>query len=183
MELCVLHQPFVVLQFSNRVLLSHTSVDSLEAICFAILIGISCDFVIHFSHSYAALPGMIDRHTRTKFALISMGPSILAAAFTTLAAATVMLFTVISFFVKFAVILFATIIMATLGSFIVFVALADTFGPSQPTYIVDWLVAKCSGKENLKKSDKTEQAGDQGIRHVKSGETETSAMNIERTSI
>jgi predicted RND superfamily exporter protein len=120
-------------------------IDSLEAICFSILIGISCDFVIHFTHAYASLPGDTDRHVRTKFAVIRMGPSILAAAFTTIAAATIMLFTVISFFVKFAVILFATVVQASVGSFIVFVALADAFGPSQPTYAVDWITAKLIG--------------------------------------
>jgi predicted RND superfamily exporter protein len=116
--------------------------NSLESICFAILIGISCDFVIHFSHAYASLPGNLHRHARTKHALISMGPSILAAAFTTLAAATIMLFCVISFFVKFAIILFLTIVQATAGSFVVFLVLTDCFGPSQPTFAFDWIMAK-----------------------------------------
>lgn len=97
----------------------------LESILFAILIGISCDFVIHFSHAYTALEGHAPRHERTRFALISMGPSILAAAFTTLAAAVVMLFTVISFFQKFAVILFLTIAQSTVGSFVVFLTMVD----------------------------------------------------------
>ena len=66
----------------------------LESICFAILIGVSVDFVIHFCHSYAHKPGEVSRSDRTKFALIHMGPSILAAAFTTISAATIMLFTV-----------------------------------------------------------------------------------------
>lgn len=66
----------------------------LESICFAILIGVSVDFVIHFCHAYAHLPGEVPRGERTKFALIRMGPSILAAAFTTIAAAIIMLFTI-----------------------------------------------------------------------------------------
>ena len=94
----------------------------LESILFAILIGISCDFVvrrsklrlsirgfeaiftyyflvddqIHFSHAYASLQGHAPRNERTRFALISMGPSVLAAAFTTFAAALVMLGTVVT---------------------------------------------------------------------------------------
>ena len=103
--------------------------------------------MIHFSHAYASLPGDVDRHKRTKFALIRMGPSILAAAFTTIAAATIMLFTVITFFVKFAVILFLTVVMATIGSFIVFLVLSDCFGPSQPTYVVDWIMEKLRGEK------------------------------------
>lgn len=88
------------------------------------------------------MPGNVDRSERAEFALISMGPSILAAGVTTIAAAIVMLFTVISFFVKFGVILFVTVIQATLGSFIVFLVLIDCFGPTNPT----WLFDQCQEK-------------------------------------
>lgn len=120
---------------------------------------------------------------RTKYAVIHMGPSILAAAFTTLAAAVIMLFTVISFFVKFAVILLATVVQATLGSFIVFVALADTFGPSDPTYLVDKMLAKCTGKdyqEDLSTQKKSKDV-DREIAQQSSDDTDiTSVFNHER---
>jgi hypothetical protein len=77
----------------------------LELICFAVLIGVSAGFVIHFSHAYGALPGDVSREERTKHASIKMGPPILAPAFTTIASAIIMLFTEISFFQKFALIL------------------------------------------------------------------------------
>jgi len=64
-----------------------------QSICFAILIGVSVDFVIHFSHAYSAMGGEASRGDQTRYALIRMGPSILAAAFTTIAAAVIMLFT------------------------------------------------------------------------------------------
>jgi 5-methyltetrahydrofolate--homocysteine methyltransferase len=117
----------------------------LESICFAILIGISCDFVIHFAHSYSSLPGNVARSERTLYSLVEMGPSILAAGFTTISAATIMLFTVISFFQKFAVVLFLTVLQATAGSFIVFLVLTDCFGPAEPTALIDSVVAKCQG--------------------------------------
>lgn len=66
-----------------------------------------------------------------------MGPSILAAAFTTISAAVVMMFTTILFFQRFAVILFYSLLMGLGGSMIVFLVLTDTFGPSQPTYCMD----------------------------------------------
>jgi predicted RND superfamily exporter protein len=119
---------------------------SLESICFSILIGISCDFVIHFGHAYSILPGDRNRNERSKYALLRMGPSILAGAFTTIASATVMLFCVITFFKKFAIILFYTIIMSTAGSFIVFLTLTDALGPSEPTVFVDWMVEKANAK-------------------------------------
>jgi len=127
----------------------------LESICFAILIGISCDFVLHFSHAYASKEGEVSREERTKFALIYMGPSILAGAFTTLASACIMLGTVISFFQKFAVILFMTVVQATIGCFIVFVALVLCIGPSDPLKLYNTIVGSCGGggNNNSERSD------------------------------
>ena len=114
----------------------------LESICFAILIGVSVDFCIHLAHAYAsAAHGEEDREVRIKYALIHMGPSILATAVTTVLSAVVMLFTVITFFQKFALILFLTVVQAFIGSFIVFVVLADCFGPRNPTYVYDRMAA------------------------------------------
>jgi predicted RND superfamily exporter protein len=122
----------------------------LEAICFAILIGVSCDFVIHFSHAYAFHKGDVSRGERTKHALIEMGPSILAGAFTTMAGAAIMVFTQITFFQKFAVILFLTVIQGTVGSFVVFLSMTDCLGPSNPTALVDTALSKCSKKGESK---------------------------------
>lgn len=119
------------------------ALDSLESVCFAILIGISCDFVIHFSHAYIHFKGFLSRYDRTKYAVIHMGPSILAAAFTTFAAAAAMLFCKVTFFQKFATILIFTILHATIGSFVVFLVLNVTIGPSEPTKFIDGIFAKC----------------------------------------
>jgi len=147
---------FVLTEFSLYFSIRYSHrVFSLESICFAILIGLSCDFVIHFSHAYASLPGETDRHERTKFALLSMGPSILAAAATTVAAAIVMLFTVISFFLKFGIILLVTIVQATAVSFIVFSVLTDVFGPSQPTYLFDKIAAKVTKEGKPQRAEKS----------------------------
>jgi predicted RND superfamily exporter protein len=129
----------------------------LEAICFAILIGVSVDFVIHFSHAYSILEGAVSRSRRTKYALIKMGPSILATAATTILSAVIMLFTVITFFQKFALILFLTVIQASVGSFILFLTMADCLGPSNPTYLVDrWLLGKTIEEDLiLEDSDRT----------------------------
>jgi len=120
----------------------------LESICFAILIGVSVDFVIHLAHAYTHLPGEADRGLRIKYALIKMGPSILATALTTILSATIMLFTVITFFQKFALILFFTIIQSTVGSFVVFATMMDCVGPNKPTYFADKLVEICRGKSS-----------------------------------
>jgi 5-methyltetrahydrofolate--homocysteine methyltransferase len=128
----------------------------LEAILFAILIGISCDFVIHFSHAYAhAATGDCDRSERTLHALLSMGPSILAAAVTTFLAATLMLFTVIIFFQKFAVVLFLTVLQATIGSFVVFLTITDTVGPSHPTLLFDKITDKFKAWRESRSGDES----------------------------
>merc|ERR1712150_187315 len=115
----------------------------LESILFAILIGISCDFVIHSAHAYTGLPGHASREDRTLKALLTMGPSILAAGFTTFSAALVMLFTIITFFEKFAIVLFLTVLQALVGSFVVFLTMTICLGPSNPTYLVDLMLSKC----------------------------------------
>ena len=105
----------------------------LESVCFAILIGISCDFVIHFGHAYLLLPGDRSKEERSKNAIIHMGPSILAAAATTFSSASIMLFCKLMFMTKFAQMLSLTITFALIGSFVVYVVLTDSFGPREPT--------------------------------------------------
>ena len=79
--------------------------------------------------------------------MIHLGPSFLAAAATTLAAAIVMMFCKVVVFKKFSQILMVTILHATIGSFVVFVVLNDTFGPSEPTKLIDSLVARIRRKD------------------------------------
>jgi predicted RND superfamily exporter protein len=79
----------------------------------------------------------VSRHDRTKYALVHMGPSILAAGFTTIAGAIIMLFCMISFSRQSAQILFYTILMPTIGTFVVLVSLMDILGPREPRYLFD----------------------------------------------
>merc|ERR1712085_27797 len=100
-------------------------------------LGGSVDFVIHFNHAYVHYKGDVPRKDRSKYAMVTMGPSILATAGTTFFSAIVMLFCTITFFNKFALVLFFTVVMATVASFVVFITLTNCFGPSNPTYLVD----------------------------------------------
>merc|ERR1712008_394226 len=119
------------------------SLGFLESICFSILIGVSVDFVIHFNHAYVHHKGDVPRKDRSKYAMVTMGPSILATAGTTFFSAIVMLFCTITFFNKFALVLFFTIVMATIASFVVFITLTNCFGPTNPTYMVDKCLSYC----------------------------------------
>jgi len=130
----------------------------LESVCFSILIGISCDFVIHFGHAYKHLEGHVDSRLRARFAVVNMGPSILAAAATTVVAASVMLFCSTPFFTKFSTILLVTMLYATIGSFIFYVVLLDLFGPSEPSKMFDLFLKRIvRNKEDEKAIDVTSQ--------------------------
>eukprot|EP00934_Nitzschia_sp_Nitz4_P004646 Nitzschia sp. Nitz4//scaffold228_size32365//15936//19222//NITZ4_007906-RA/size32365-augustus-gene-0.41-mRNA-1//-1//CDS//3329542819//4636//frame0 len=121
----------------------------LESVCFAILIGVSVDFVIHFSFAYTKLPGHTSRGVRTKFALVSMGRSILSTAAATILSSLIMLFTIIIFFKQFGLVLVMAILQATIGSFVVFLSMTDTIGPRDPTYMSDKIMAWCFTKKNV----------------------------------
>ena len=51
------------------------------------------------------------------------------------------------FFRKFAFVLFFAIIQATIGSFVVFLAMTDCIGPSEPTSMADRLLGGCQPVE------------------------------------
>jgi predicted RND superfamily exporter protein len=105
----------------------------LESVCFAILVGVSADFVIHISNSYCQLPGERSRKDRTQYALMNMGPSVIGSAITTCLVAFMMLFCEVVFFVKFAQMLLVTIMFSFVGSFGVFIVIADIMGPVEPS--------------------------------------------------
>ena len=66
-----------------------------------------------------------------------------------------MLFTIINFMRLFALVLFFTIVQATIGSFVVFLALTDCIGPSNPTYAVDFAMSKLKACLQGKKKAET----------------------------
>jgi len=173
---------YVLASVTSMMVAAGWTLGFLESICFAILIGVSVDFVIHFSHAYVSLPGNVSREIRTKHALIDMGPSILAAAFTTMAGAMVMLFCVITFFTKFAFVLFFAIIQSTIGSFVVFLTLTDCIGPAEPTQMADQLIAQCRGTaqdSTANNNDSTEPstAASTGQRSSSSNQKDSTQLN------
>jgi hypothetical protein len=161
---------------------------SLSAICFAILVGVSVDFVIHFSHAYATQPGHVDRGLRARHALVQMGPSILAAAFTTIFSAVVMLFCVITFFQKFSLVLCFGIIQSTVGAFVFFITLVDCIGPCEPTQLVDNLLAQCpwvkaNAKQLVSDADSTLEVNPDQLTTERSLSSRTSAHDAVAASI
>mmetsp|Transcript_5011 Transcript_5011/g.14599 ORF Transcript_5011/g.14599 Transcript_5011/m.14599 type:complete len:1206 (+) Transcript_5011:1375-4992(+) len=135
----------------------------LESICFSVLVGISCDFVLHFSHAYAThssssssnMNESASKEMRTRHALLKMGPSILAAGFTTMASAVVMLFTINFFFHKFGFILFMTVLQATVGAFVIFTSIVLCIGPSEPTKLFDTMIGKKKKSDERQPTERT----------------------------
>jgi 5-methyltetrahydrofolate--homocysteine methyltransferase len=102
----------------------------LEGICFAILIGLSCDFVLHMAHAYQA-SAELTRQDKSRDALTRMGPPIFAAALTTAATGAVMYGCTILFFLRFGTILLLSMVYAILTAVFFFLALTNAGGPQK----------------------------------------------------
>ena len=100
----------------------------LEGICFAILIGLSCDFVLHMAHAYQH-SAELTREGKSRDALSRMGPPVFAAALTTAATGAVMYGCTILFFLRFGTILLLTMVYAVLTAVFFFLALTNVAGP------------------------------------------------------
>lgn len=126
----------------NFVLINFLGCFSFESILLSISIGVGSDFVLHASHSYSMAPeNCARREERTRYAVLHIGPPILGSAFTTLSTAIIMMFAENQFSRKFGTILIVTILQSIIGSFVVFFALCDCFGPSKNHNL-------CSGRQN-----------------------------------
>ena len=101
----------------------------LEAVCFAILIGLSVDFIIHFAHMYCHAPHE-DRRDRTRHALRYMSVPVLSAGLTTFASSVLLFICKIVFFNKFGVVLMLTILYSLLITFYFFNGLNAAVGPN-----------------------------------------------------
>lgn len=123
----------------------------LESMCLAILVGISCDFVVHLAHAYmTSLPvGKSTREVRrerTRWALSTMGISVLSAGGTTLVAAFALSNGQVEFFHAFGTFLMLTISFALVFALIGFSAAAMVLGPTTERL-------HCIGSNTMTKSE------------------------------
>ena len=100
----------------------------LEAVCFAILIGLSVDFIIHFAHMYCHAPHE-GRRDRTRHALRYMSVPVLSSGLTTFASSLLLFSCKILFFNKFGMVLMLTIVYSLLITFYFFNGLNVAIGP------------------------------------------------------
>merc|ERR1712205_108353 len=104
-----------------------------EAIAAVIVIGFSVDYCVHLANAYIENDA-VDRVSRTRIALTTMGISVTAGA--------ILAFCILTFFVKFAFLICWTIFSSYIWAVIFFGALCMTAGPSGKFGDISWLLAK-----------------------------------------
>ena len=112
-----------------------------EAIAAVIVIGFSVDYCVHLANAYIENDA-VDRVSRTRIALTTMGISVTAGAITTIIAGAFLAFCILTFFVKFAFLICWTIFSSYIWAVIFFGALCMTAGPSGKFGDISWLLAK-----------------------------------------
>merc|ERR1719330_348114 len=108
-----------------------------EAICLAIVIGVSCDFIIHIGHAYSHHKSKLSRKERTKEAILCMGPSVIFSFTTTFISSCILLFCTHRLIYSFGVVFIATMVTAIITTFVFFTNLTDLFGPAEPKKFVN----------------------------------------------
>ena len=101
----------------------------LEAICFAILVGLACDFIVHIAHAYKE-SDKGTRRDKCMDAVWMMGPPVMYAALSTSLAGSLLFNCTILFYMKFGAILLFTMAYSFLMTFVFLVPLLCIVGPT-----------------------------------------------------
>jgi len=104
-----------------------------ESIAGIIVIGLAVDYVIHLGHMYLEVGhlGYETREERWRMALKNMGVTVLAGAFTTLAAGLSMRFCQMTFFLQMSTLVSVTIVYSLLFTLLFFMCLLRVAGPER----------------------------------------------------
>jgi hypothetical protein len=115
-----------------------------ESIAGVLVIGFSVDYTIHLGHMYmeASLEGHETRDERFRFAMFTMGSTVVANSITTFGAGVFMFGTQLVFFQKMAVLISGTIAFSFAFSFLFFMAQCAFMGPEKKFASIDF--AKCT---------------------------------------
>lgn len=104
-----------------------------ESVAVVIIIGFSVDFVVHLANAYVECKFSNKRLQRIKFALFTMGISVIYGAITTFSSGFWLLFPEMIFFYKFGILIMTVILLSLLYSMVYFIALLAAFGPNNDT--------------------------------------------------
>lgn len=103
---------------------------AIEAISVTILVGLSVDFALHISEAYAKSKFRA-RGARTREAIQRMGPSIFAAALTTIIACLPLLLTTILVLKFFGIVVATSIALSVVYGLYFFCPMLMTMGPNE----------------------------------------------------
>jgi predicted RND superfamily exporter protein len=111
----------------------------MEAISVPLVVGLSVDYCLHLGHAYnhagegdksdLAHKPVTDRLARMRSALVSIGPSVVSAAITTIASMCVLIACDIHVFQEIGIIVSSTLVLGIYFSMCVFSALCMIWGP------------------------------------------------------
>ena len=124
-----------------------------ETIAAVILIGLSVDYGVHLGNAFIDAPVELKtRGERTRYALFTMGVSIIASAVTTIVSGSVLWFCTLKFFSKFAFLITATILSSLVWSLVFISVLLITIGPEGDDWKLSTLYACCKSYCQLSKA-------------------------------
>ena len=104
------------------------SLGSAESIAAVIVVGFSCDYVVHLANAYTASPSN-KRDVRMQEGISQLGVSVLAGAVTTCFSGCFLALCILTFFVKFSFLVCWTIICSFLWAVLFFPAAMFVVGP------------------------------------------------------
>jgi multidrug efflux pump subunit AcrB len=100
----------------------------LESICMIVVVGMAVDYTVHLMHSYNETSSP-KRFEKAQIALTEMGVSVVSGAFTTVVAATPLLFAQFIFFQRFGSFIAMITAASILWAVVYLMTLAMTVGP------------------------------------------------------
>jgi len=139
-----------------------------ECVAIVIIIGFSVDYVVHLANAYLESTAT-DRVSRLKFALLTMGISVVSGAVTTFAAGFFLIFPEIIFFQKMGVLIMSTVFFSIFWAMCFFTSIVALWGPQGDAGDLTKYFKKCKrgggrgGAEVVETpSPKVEEDGDKG---------------------
>eukprot|EP01084_Bolivina_argentea_P157720 274819_1 len=104
-----------------------------ECIAIVMMIGFSVDYVVHLANAYQECQESDKRNDKIRFALFTMGISVVSGAMTTFGSGFFLIFPEMLFFKKFGILVMTVVMFSLFFSMVYFIGLLSLFGPQGKT--------------------------------------------------
>jgi len=131
-----------------------------ESIAAIMIVGLSVDYAIHLGHMYthaATEVGLSSRTDRFQYSAMTIGPTVVAGAATTLFAGIFLFGAQLIFFAKMGVLLTLTVCCSLFFSLFFLMGFLAAFGPENSTGDVSKLTKHCKFTKHCKKTDNSRE--------------------------